>query len=101
MRDSDDVTVLELLRRRSHLSQADVASAIGVPQCVVSYFEHGLRPNAEQLRALCELFGVEEPSKLLERRPLPVEDVPPPPDMGVRIRAMAAAREREKREKKR
>jgi transcriptional regulator with XRE-family HTH domain len=90
-----NITVLALERQKRGLTQADVAHAIGIPQSRVSDFEHGLRPTAEQLRALCTLFDVPESLDylLLERVQSPLE-VPAPPDMKERIRAMAAAREK-------
>jgi transcriptional regulator with XRE-family HTH domain len=96
MRDKRDVTVLEVLRRKQGWSQADVGLATGMTQIRVSEIERGLRPNAEQLRALSGLFGVPETLDyvLLERVQPQVPEVPDPPDIGERIRAMAAAREK-------
>jgi transcriptional regulator with XRE-family HTH domain len=97
----DGMTGLEVLRRQHGLTQAEVAHAIGTYPSRVSDMERGLRPTAKQLRALCALFGVPESLDhvLVERVPLPVPEVPPPPDMKERITAMRAARERERKEK--
>src|SRR5260221_573001 len=94
MRDRQGVTVLEVLRRKQGLSQADVALAVGVSQLRISEIERGLRPSAEQLTALRNLFGMPASLEnlLLESvEPLPPE-VPSPPNLTERIRAMRARR---------
>jgi transcriptional regulator with XRE-family HTH domain len=56
---------LKELRRRTLLTQKELAAAIGVEYQTVQRWENGTRsPRPAQLRKLCEVFGV-TPDELL------------------------------------
>lgn len=60
------------LRRRSGLNQTEFAKKIGVTQGAISLWEGGrTRPNAEQLKAISDVFGVSIESIISDKRPSP------------------------------
>lgn len=57
---------LRELRRRSLLTQGELAAQVGVNWRVVQRWEHGrAMPRASNLRRLCEVFGL-APRDLIE-----------------------------------
>lgn len=53
---------LRVFRRRSGLSQADVAHFLGVHRSLISKFEQGVRePSMEHVTFLCLLYGTRAP----------------------------------------
>jgi transcriptional regulator with XRE-family HTH domain len=77
---------LELYRRGLRLSQDALGRRAGVPQHRISLFERGLRPHADELRALASFFGLSEQDapRLLEEAPPNV--IPPAPLVADRLR---------------
>ena len=54
---------LRVFRRRSGLSQADVAHLLGVHRSLVSKFEQGVRePSMEHVTFLCLIYGMRAPA---------------------------------------
>jgi transcriptional regulator with XRE-family HTH domain len=50
---------IKSLRNERHLSQAQIAKALGIDQSTVSYWEKGRQePNALQRKKLCQFLGI-------------------------------------------
>ncbi|MCP4409491.1 MAG: helix-turn-helix transcriptional regulator [Gammaproteobacteria bacterium] len=61
---------LKVFRRRSGLSQADVAHLLGVHRTQVSKFERGVRePSIEHVTILCLIYGLRLPDFCVAARP--------------------------------
>jgi transcriptional regulator with XRE-family HTH domain len=70
--------LLEQVRRRNGLTQADLARRAGTSQPVISAYEHGHRdPTYGTLRRIVEASG----ERLSLRAALPETDLPPPADL--------------------
>ncbi len=69
--------IIQAVRRRQGLSQAELARRAGTSQPVISAYEHGRRePSVETLRKLVEAGG----ERLHMDAVLPGSDDPPPAD---------------------
>jgi len=50
---------IKTLRSERHLTQGQIAEALGVDQSTVSYWEKGRQePNAPQRKRLCQFLGI-------------------------------------------
>jgi len=73
----DPAALIQAVRRRQGLTQADLARRAGTSQPVISAYEHGKRdPSYETLRKLVEAGG----ERLQLDAAPPVSDAPPPAD---------------------
>lgn len=82
----DPAGLLQAVRRRSGLTQADLARRAGTSQPVISAYERGHRdPTYSTLRRLVEAGGAR---LRLEAVPVRVSDVEPPADLGEHARRL-------------
>lgn len=73
----DAATIIQAVRRRQGLTQAELAQRVGTSQPVISAYEHGRRdPTVQMLRKLVEAGG----ERLRVDVALPASDQPPPGD---------------------
>ena len=77
--------MIQAVRRRQGLTQAELARRAGTSQPVISAYEHGRRdPTYETLRKLVEAGG----ERLRLDTVVPGPDLPPPGDVGEHARRL-------------